>query len=226
MSTPPQAAVQPDGSDRVLRVSRISERCGVLGPGTRFVVWVQGCPVACPGCVAVETWDPAGGDAVEVDALAERISALPWVEGLTLSGGEPFGQAAALARLVDRVRVSRPLSVMSFSGYTLAWLRRRGSPPQRALLERLDILVDGPYRANLHADLRWRGSTNQRVNFLTPRHVHLADDADSGAGMEVEVSADGTVHWMGVPPIAGFREAFERTLRQRGVTLQPESRHE
>jgi anaerobic ribonucleoside-triphosphate reductase activating protein len=203
----------------VLRVARTSERCSVLGPGTRFVVWVQGCPLACAGCVARETWDPGGGEAVEVDALADRIAALPWVEGLTLSGGEPFTQAEALVRLADRVRVRRPLSLMAFSGYTLQWLRRRGSPGQRALLERLDILVDGPYRHDLHADLRWRGSSNQRIHFLTPCHAHLAQADDRGVGMEVEVDDHGSVHWMGVPPVPGFREAFEQALRGQGVIL-------
>jgi anaerobic ribonucleoside-triphosphate reductase activating protein len=222
----PGLAFAPSGESATLRVARTSERCGVLGPGTRFVVWVQGCPLACAGCVAVETWDPHGGEAVEVEALAHRITSLPAVDGLTLSGGEPFAQAAALVRLADLVRAARPLSLMAFSGYTLEWLRRRGSPAQRALLDRLDILIDGPYRADLHADLRWRGSSNQRIHYLTPRHAQLAGIDDRGVGMEVEVGSDGSVHWMGVPPLPGFRKAFERTLRGRGVILAPPDLHE
>lgn len=228
MATPWRAAgPAPEESDpTLLRVARVSERCGVLGPGTRFVVWVQGCPLACPGCVAVETWDPGGGIAVPVAELAGRILAAPGVDGLTLSGGEPFAQAAALVRLVDRVRAARDISVMSYSGYTLEWLRRRGSSAQRALLAGLDLLVDGPYRRELHADLRWRGSSNQRLHLLGPRHADLARTEDRGVGLEVEVSGDGGIHWMGVPPVPDFRAGFERSLRRQGIILQIEEHHE
>jgi anaerobic ribonucleoside-triphosphate reductase activating protein len=204
-------------AERELVVGRIADGTRVLGPGLRAVVWVHGCPLRCVGCVAPEDLPFEGGTRWVVAALAERFSALPAeVTGLTLSGGEPMAQAGALTALVDRMRVDRDWSVMAFSGFTLSWLRRKGDGAQRALLDRLDILVDGPYVAARHADLLWRGSTNQRVHFLTTRHQMPA--FDRSAGLEINVSAS-SVDWIGVPPVPGFRAAFERSMHAEGVKL-------
>ncbi|GFJ85694.1 4Fe-4S single cluster domain-containing protein [Phytohabitans houttuyneae] len=153
-----------------LRVAETQPRCTVLGPGVRFGVWVQGCGIGCAGCISPQ-WIPAeGGSWLPVAELAERI-VHEAVDGLTLSGGEPFDQAGAAADLVRRVRARRDMSVLSYTGYTLSHLRRHGTPDQHALLDALDLLVDGPYLRAKHADLRWRASTNQRVHHLTGRHA-------------------------------------------------------
>lgn len=79
----------------------------VLGPGVRYALWVQGCPRRCPGCVAENAWDPDGGERIPVDALAVEI-VLSGAEGLTVSGGEPFLQAEALAELLEKVKKTLP----------------------------------------------------------------------------------------------------------------------
>lgn len=154
-----------------------------------------------------------------VEELAKRIVETASIDGMTFSGGEPFAQAGTLGELVDAVRQVRDLSVMSYSGYTLEWLRRNGNSEQRGLLERLDILVDGPYRADLHASLRWRGSSNQRVHLLTTRHTATLLRPDESAGLEVSVDAE-SMSWAGVPPTRGFRGALERRLFERGVDVE------
>jgi anaerobic ribonucleoside-triphosphate reductase activating protein len=157
---------------------------------------------------------------VDVASLADELSGLPDIEGVTFSGGEPMAQAAALVNLVDMIRRKRDLSFMSYTGYTLEHLRRRGNPAQKALVARLDILVDGPYIATRHTDLRWRGSDNQQVHFLSPRYRHLAAQANEhGYQLECEHAADGTFHWMGIPP-KGFREKLERNMLARGILLR------
>jgi anaerobic ribonucleoside-triphosphate reductase activating protein len=199
-------------SNESLHLMRFSSRCSVLGPGIRAVVWVQGCPFRCPGCVVPESLPFEGGTVVPTDELADRLLSLPDIEGVTFSGGEPFAQASALARLATIVR-ERGLSVMSYTGYTIENLVTHGSSEQHELLRRLDILVDGPYVASRHTDKRWRGSDNQRVLFLTPRHREWADRIDDrGRWIEFEVEADG-VAWMGIPP-PGFRSAFEGAMVQ------------
>lgn len=192
-----------------------------LGPGLRAVVWVQGCTLRCPGCLAPESWDPAGGEAVEVEDLAAWVLGRAGIEGVTVSGGEPFEQAEALVALVDAVRAGRDLGWMAYSGYALEWLTRRGTEAQRALLARLDLLVDGPYVEERHASLLWRASSNQRVHSLTPRYAAaLASPAlDRSAGLEFACDADGRPSYVGVPPVPRFRERFEAALRDRGVTV-------
>src|SRR5262245_42859310 len=201
-----------------LRLARRSPRCTVLGPGTRAVLWVQGCPFRCPGCVAPETLPFEGGEVVEVDALAGELLALPDIEGVTFSGGEPMSQPAALCTLVDRIREKRDLSFLSYTGFMIEQLARGGTAAQQELLGRLDILIDGPYIAARHTDKRWRGSDNQRVLFLSPRHRDWTDRIDERVtGIEIEVLPDG-VAWMGIPP-PGFREAFEQAMARQGLPL-------
>ncbi len=143
------------------------------GPGKRFAVWFQGCPLRCPGCCNPEFLPFKGGETKslrEMAAWMERTRDEAGIEGITLLGGEPFAHASAGAALAREAR-SRGLSVMVFSGYTIEQLRELPEPAIGELLALTDILVDGPYvREQPDAQRRWIGSTNQRIHFLTDRY--------------------------------------------------------
>ncbi|MBE2318344.1 radical SAM protein [Solirubrobacter sp. CPCC 204708] len=176
----------------------------VLGPGDRAAVWVQGCELRCHGCLAAET-HPRGGTPYAVEALVDWLVAAGG-DGVTFSGGEPMLQAAALTRVVDLLRTRRPgLSVMVYTGYRLEWLRRSGAPAQRALLERADLLVDGPYVERRHAPLRWRGSRNQRLIDLSGLHAGQLTP-DVSAGLELELDEQLGLLVTGVPPLPHLRD--------------------
>lgn len=140
------------------------------GPGRRFGLWLQGCPLRCQGCCNPEMWPPDGGELYEVAELVETIRAQEQIEGLTLLGGEPFAQAAAAAELCRPLR-DRGLSIVIFTGYTLEELERRAAPPELELVSLCDLLIDGPYLPN-HRETRrrWVGSSNQSFHFLTDRY--------------------------------------------------------
>ena len=135
----------------VLRIFRREAPVTVLGPGRRAVIWVQGCPFACKGCIVPESWSSQGGELISVADLAEWELAQEDIEGMTFSGGEPMEQADALCALVDVVRSSRDLGLVCYTGYRLETLQRQGSTAQRALLARTDLLIDGVYVAREHA---------------------------------------------------------------------------
>lgn len=203
----------------MLHLAQRTNRCTVLGPGTRAVLWVQGCMLRCPGCIAPETLPFKGGIEVRVDVLAEEIIALSNIEGITFSGGEPMAQAAALCALVDRIRAHSDLSFLSYTGLTIEDIFVTGTSAQREFLKRLDILIDGPYVRERHTDLRWRGSDNQRVHFLTNRYRYLTSQVnDRGFGIEFEMPADGSIRWMGIPPV-GFKAAVLNGLQALGIDL-------
>lgn len=147
------------------------------GPGRRFAIWFQGCPLRCPGCCNPEMLPFAGGQAMPLEELLADIVAARdeiAIEGITLLGGEPFAHAAGAADLAQRVQAAG-LSVMIFSGYTLAELRAMSEPAVGRLLSATDILVDGPYlREQPETRRRWIGSANQQIHFLTTRYQ--ADD--------------------------------------------------
>lgn len=177
-----------------LNVANILPRSAVNGPGERFVVWVQGCTLGCPGCWNTETWSMAPRRLVSVETLADEIRQTANIEGITLTGGEPFEQAASLTRLCDQIR-SEELSVMAFTGFRLSELVTKS---QRALLERCDIVVAGRYVRTLRAEeQQWRGSTNQTVHYLTDRY---APPEAASVGCEVYIEADGRVVVSGFPP--------------------------
>lgn len=213
----------PTGSPELYLADRHA-KCTTLGPGVRFALWVQGCPLRCDGCVAPETLPFEGGTRVAPADLAEEILACDGIDGLTFSGGEPFAQAAGLVELVDRVHEHRPtLTIVSYTGFTLEYLQRRGDPVQRSLLDRLDLLIDGPYIATRHAPVRWRGSANQKLHALSGRIRVPADDVP--AGIQVVVDENG-LRWIGVPPEPGFRRRFESALAGQGILLSTDDAEE
>jgi anaerobic ribonucleoside-triphosphate reductase activating protein len=156
---------------RVLRVATISDDTEAEGPGRRWALWVQGCPIRCPGCCNPEMFDDRAGTPWTIEDLAARMGAAAerGVEGITLLGGEPFAQAAGAAE-VARAAKARGLTVMVFSGYTRAELEAREDA--RPLLALTDLLVDGQYDRDRPEPpppigRRWIGSTNQVMHYLT-----------------------------------------------------------
>ena len=148
----------------MLRIHALVKLSEVNGPGRRCVIWVQGCNQRCTGCFNPETQDFSGGFDMSIRDL---LSWLPVgeVDGITFSGGEPFLQAAKLADLAAECR-SLGLNVMVYSGFTYEELLASNSSATKALLNQVDILVDGPYMADVQPNHRWAGSGNQRVIYL------------------------------------------------------------
>jgi anaerobic ribonucleoside-triphosphate reductase activating protein len=166
----------PVDADVMLQVAQIVSCTEAEGPGRRFALWFQGCPLRCPGCCNPEMLPFAGGRAVPLlDVVPQVLDAAgSGVEGITLLGGEPLAHAPAAAALARAVRTAG-LTVMVFSGYTLAEARQMSDPAVADLLAHTDILVDGPYlRDQPEARRRWIGSTNQQIHFLSDRY--RADD--------------------------------------------------
>lgn len=154
----------------MLRVAQVIEATEAEGPGTRFAIWLQGCPLRCPGCCnpGMLTFD--GGESIAPASLADRF-AESGAEGITLLGGEPFAQAEGAALLSELVR-ARGATVMVFTGYTIEELRERREAATDRLLAACDLLVDGPYDRTVPDERRrWIGSENQRMHFLSERYA-------------------------------------------------------
>ncbi len=159
-----------DPAPPTLRVALELPDTDAEGPGRRYAIWVQGCPLRCAGCCNAELLTFGGGRLVAPADLIARILAGPATEGITLLGGEPFAQAAGLAVVAGAVRAAG-LGVMVFTGFTLDDLRARDDPAVARLLAATDLLVDGTFdRARPDTRRRWVGSTNQRTHALTTRY--------------------------------------------------------
>lgn len=192
---------------------QVAETCvgtRALGPGLRSVVWVQGCPFQCRGCIAPE-WIPRRPASEVVPAeLAAELLAHPGVTGFTFSGGEPMAQAAALAQVIEIARRQRDLTLICFTGYRLAELRIRPPGPSIAeLLAQTDVLIDGRYIAARNDGRGMRGSSNQRVHLLTGRLAHAADEL-AGGPRRTEIRLRGPSALLVGVPSRQVAEAFDR----------------
>jgi anaerobic ribonucleoside-triphosphate reductase activating protein len=99
---------------------------------------------------------------VPVEEIAAIAKANPLSRGVTFSGGEPFAQAAGFTRLAKLLK-DAGFEVASYTGYTFEQLLD-GTPEQKALLESLDVLIDGPFVLEQKSlEISFRGSRNQRI---------------------------------------------------------------
>lgn len=215
-----------------------------LGPGRRAGIWMQGCTLHCPGCLSRDTWEADPARSVPVGTVLGWLGSLPGpVDGVTISGGEPFQQPAALVALlrgIRRWRADDPLDILVYSGYVYSRLSR--SAEMREILEMCDAVITGPYIDRLNpggpgeghpsaGSLLWRGSANQRIVPLTALgHERYAspvgDEVLMGASLEeapprVQVSVDEgpegrRVYYIGIPR-RGDLAHLTSTLEQAGI---------
>ena len=187
-----------------------------LGPGRRVVLWVSGCGRRCEGCIAPELWAREGGVIQSTQLVAGRLLALePTLDGITLSGGEPFDQADALAELLILLAAERPdWSVLAYSGYTLGQLRRSG-PAAAALLSRIDVLIAGPFRSDRPPVHPLAGSCNQRIHLLSARGRTMNEALQAS---EPEQFALGLGEHGGDDWLIGLPGSTKRTQVRRALT--------
>jgi anaerobic ribonucleoside-triphosphate reductase activating protein len=207
----------------ILEVNRILAPVTVLGAGKRLGLWVQGCRLRCPGCASVDTWIPGRGRRLEVAELARTISAeaiARGLDGLTLTGGEPFDQAEALAALVERVRGGLTgwagaggFDVLAFTGYAAAAAPARAG----ALWKRLDAAVCGPYRPDQPSQSPLVASANQELLVLSDLGRSKYPLAPCAPRMQA--FCDGEDLTMVGLPLPGDLDAIARRLAERGVAL-------
>jgi anaerobic ribonucleoside-triphosphate reductase activating protein len=148
-----------------LQLSHIAHPVQSLGPGRRVAIWVAGCSIGCRGCVTPQLWSTHAGRSIEIERLAQRLSAIENLEGLTLTGGEPFEQAGALATLLSAMRRERPdWNVLAFTGFPIRSIKNRSD--RNALLAAVDLLIAGPYKANKPSPHALLASSNQRIHAM------------------------------------------------------------
>lgn len=146
-----------------IRIAGTVDDSIVDGPGYRYAVFTQGCPHHCPGCHNPETHDFAGGKMVDTAVIVDQFTANPLLDGITLSGGDPFCQPEPCLALARAAHAAR-LTVWAYTGYTWEKLMEENDSARVALLKEIDVLVDGPFiLAQKSLALKFCGSRNQRL---------------------------------------------------------------
>jgi len=175
-----------------VKLHAIEPRSRANGPGARFVVWFQGCTLGCPGCFNPATH--GDGPVSDVADVIAQLRAARDIEGISLSGGEPFQQPEAALALLEAAK-GLGLSTLAFSGYTLA----EATAIAPDVVAKLDVLIDGRYVASERLATGLRGSANQRIQLLTSRYT-LAD-IEATPVAEIRIGKTGDVVLTGVNPL-------------------------
>jgi len=177
-----------------LQIYHYEESVEVLGRGKRFALWVQGCEKKCFNCLVPDSWDINGGKSIDVQDLVRKVGN---VDGVTISGGEPFLQPLALASFLDQLNDT--LDVIVYSGYTYDEIMV--DEQKRKLLDKVDLLIDGEYVDEKNSDEPLVGSSNQNIYILSDKGKVLADHMQTLKGREVEFRIrEGELFTVGVLP--------------------------
>jgi anaerobic ribonucleoside-triphosphate reductase activating protein len=192
------------------------------GPGWRVSAWIQGCSIRCTKqCLNPHFLSSEGGYLAPVERLIETVvrirkgSPNP-VEGLTLLGGEPTDQLPAVIGLFEGLR-AEGFSTMVYTGHYLTDLRDSGEPLVPRFLAATDLLVDGPFIAELYDDtLAWRGSSNQTIYCLSS--CYQPEDLDKAFARQrkaysITLRPDGTVDVSGLQNRAAAAQVERLLLR-------------
>ena len=200
-----------------------------LGPGRRLILWVRGCPLACPGCMTPELWDAGAPQTHRSPGeVAQQIAPLlRELDGLSISGGEPTLQARSLTQLIRALRAMeglQELEVLSYSGFSLEELRERGEEVALYLGE-LDLLVDGRFEQGTTNELQWRGSDNQRVHLLSKRArkhaVQAATPMPERRPLQLQMLGSARFRLIGIPK-RGDLAAYRGALASQGIKTRPD----
>lgn len=204
-----------------LVVSDVAFPVRVLGPGVRVVVWMQGCSIRCRGCMSAHTWSRAGGRSTTVGAVVDRVAGhlAEGVDGITVSGGEPTEQPAALQALLMSLRRlpgAADRDVLVYTGRSLRWCGSAG----RLLFDGADAVMTGPYDRHRAGSRPLRGSDNQTLWLRTPLGAgrFASDRLPVRRGVELH-RRDGHVLLVGIPG-PGDLDAVQDAARSHGLVTQ------
>lgn len=200
-----------------MQIRGIIDKTKVNGPGTRTAIWTQGCQMHCTGCSNTETWDSKEGTNLKTFDIIKKIEnnyRMHNIDGVTISGGEPFDQPEELHKLLVWLKLARfDLDVLVYTGKEMSEIKNSD------ILNYIDILIAGPFvEKKKNLDLLWRGSSNQEIHFLNDDiksrmadHYHMMDD--QGNLIEQETGEEFTIEEDGTIQVTGFTDLCEKKLQ-------------
>lgn len=202
-------------------VSRVHFPVTTLGPGHRLGIWFQGCSIRCDGCISMDTWVPAPPSISVAELLQLAVHWSDAIDGVTITGGEPFDQPEALHTLLVGLRqqLDRDVDILVYTGYPIESVRPWLDAPGNLV----DAVVAGPFVASESDALPLRGSDNQTLVMLTPlgreRFARLnRPRPDLTRRLDVMADADGTI-WLAGIPRRGDLARLRARLADKGTSM-------
>lgn len=155
----------------IVRYAGLNKNDFINGEGVSVSLWVQGCPHHCPGCHNSEQWNFEGGKYINNQLLIEEIFTALTENGIqrnfSVLGGEPLAPQNIndTWEILWHVKRKFPdIKTYVWTGYTLEELYKLYESSKEALLENVDVLIDGRFELKQRdVTLKLRGSSNQRI---------------------------------------------------------------
>ncbi|NLZ46681.1 MAG: anaerobic ribonucleoside-triphosphate reductase activating protein [Clostridiales bacterium] len=163
-----------------IRISGTANDSIVDGPGLRFTIFTQGCPHDCKGCHNPQTHNFNGGEETTTEKLIAKFKANPLLDGITLSGGEPFCQGKPLVEIAREAK-SFGLDVIIYTGFKIEYLLENSNEENcyNELIQLSDYIVDGKFELEKRSlSIHFKGSSNQRI-------IDVKKTLDSGTVVEI-----------------------------------------
>ena len=159
-----------------MRIERIVTNVKTLGPGNRLCIWVNGCKRGCKGCVSKELQPVMLETEGKIEDFLEGFN-LKKVDGVTISGGEPFEQIDELKKLINILVDEKIKDILVYTGYTLEELLVMENENVSFILNNISVLIDGPYILELDDQKNnLKGSKNQKIHYLKIEYKQIYDD--------------------------------------------------
>ncbi|GBU11196.1 anaerobic ribonucleotide reductase activating protein [Erysipelotrichaceae bacterium] len=158
-----------------IRVLNIFPETIADGEGLRYSIYLSGCTHGCHGCHNLESWNPQAGELLTTPMLTQMILEINenmLLDGVTLSGGDPFYNIRGLLVLLKILKKNIKGTIWCYTGYTYEQLCAN-EQYQRALIY-VDVLIDGRFDiSKFDPSLSFIGSSNQRVLYLQEHDFSL-----------------------------------------------------
>lgn len=180
------------------RLNKIQYPIYNLGKGKRIGIWVQGCTLACKGCVNQMLWSSKRGQYIPVRDVFNAVAGVQEAyDGVTLSGGEPFQQYPQLITFLHLIKTRTLLDVTCYTGYTLQELYTLF--PDKLFLKYIDVLIDGRYVSDQHDNTNTKGSTNQMIYHIEEEQITEMNDLPHNSKWSLAVNNDQRIYMAGIP---------------------------
>ncbi len=171
----------------MLNIYNIEKFNYVNGNGCRYVLWLQGCDLACHSCWNKQTWSFNEKTLLSVDEIFSQILNIKnKIDGVTFSGGEPFLQSKDLSLLAKKIKNETNLSLQIFTGFEKDELINED---QKNLLKYTDILISGRFDENIE-------NNNQKL-YLLNNQTDIWEFNNSD--VEIEIDDDLNIKITGYP---------------------------
>lgn len=203
----------------IAHICKLVDDC--LGPGKRYGLWFQGCNFNCKGCINPQFQKNIPNKIIDIEEITnDIIENKNKIEGITIGGGEPFLQIEPLYELCHIIKEKTKLSIIIYTGYTIEELKQLKNPLINKILNTIDMLIDGRYIEELNEGLIWRGSTNQKIHFLSERYNDIKNEIlnKKSRNLYFDFNENNELLIYGTPAVE-FYEKLKGKLNKEGVNL-------